>query len=154
MRNLLLLGVVMLGGAWAQDRPELNGVWQLDPGQSAFSEAKLKSQTLSIRQEDESIRLQETGVEENGKEKKLEIECNTNGKECALKLNGQAVRVSAYYNGAVLVVMELRRGSDSTIRRRLKTSEDGKTMTMEIANLGRPGQKPDSLVYAKQVSPK
>jgi hypothetical protein len=31
----------------------------------------------------------------------------------------------------------------------MKTSEDGNTLTIEIANLARPGQKPDSLVYTK-----
>ena len=152
MRKLLLLASLVLSGAWAQDRPELNGVWRLDPSHSTFSEIRLKAQTLSIRQEDESIKFEESTTEESGKEKKLEYECNTNGRECTLKLNGQAAKLSAYYNGAVLVLMEQRRGNDSTTRKRLKTSEDGNTLTIEIANLGRPGQKPDSLVYAKQVS--
>ena len=150
MRNLLLLLSLVLSGAWAQDRPELTGVWRLDAGHSAFSETRLKAQTLSIRQEDESIKVEESTTEESGKERKLEYECNTNGRECAVKLNGQAAKLSAYYSGAVLVFMEQRRGTDSTTRKRLKTSEDGNTLTIEIANLGRPGQKPDSLVYAKQ----
>ena len=69
-----------------------------------------------------------------------------------MKLNGQAAKVSAYYNGDVLVVIEQRKSNDSTTRKRMKTSEDGNTLTIEIANLGKPGQKPDSLVYAKQVA--
>jgi hypothetical protein len=149
MRKLLLLCTLAIGAVWAQDRPELNGVWSLDPARSAFSEVKLKTQTLSIHQEEESIKIAEAATEENGKERKLEYECNTNGKECALKLNGQPFKVSAYYNGAVLVLIEQRKGNDSAMRKRLKTSEDGKTLTIEIANLARPGQKPDSLVYAK-----
>ena len=152
MRNLLLLSSLLMTGAWAQDRPELNGVWQLDPAHCAFSEIRLKSQTLSIKQEDESIKVEDTATEEGGKERKLEFECNTNGRECNVKLNGQPAKISAYYHGAVMVVIEQRRVNDSTIRKRLKTSEDGKTLTIEVANLARPGLKPDSLVYTKQAS--
>ncbi len=151
MRKLLLLCALAISAVWAQDRPELNGVWRLDPARSAFSDVKLKAQTLSIHQEDESIKIAEAATEESGKERKLEFECNTNGKECSLKLNGQPVKVSAYYNGAVLVLIEQHKGNDSAMRKRLKTSEDGKTLTIEIANLARPGQKPDSLVYAKSA---
>ena len=149
MRKLLLLCTLTLSAAWAQDRPELNGTWHLDPARSAFSDMKLKAQTITIHQEDESIKIADAATEDNGKERKLEYECNTNGKECALKLNGQPFKISAYYNGAVLVLIEQRKSSDATMRKRLRTSEDGKTLTIEIANLARPGQKPDSLVYAK-----
>jgi hypothetical protein len=150
MRKLPLLWLFAISAVWAQDRPALTGAWRLDPARSAFAEARLKSQLLTIRQEDESIKVEEAATEENGKDRKTEYECNTNGKECAVKLNGQAVKISAYYNGDVLVVIEQRKSNDATSRKRMKTSEDGNTMTIEIANLGRPGQKPDTLVYAKQ----
>lgn len=152
MRKLLLLGSLVISCALAQDRPELNGVWRLDPAHSAFAEIRLKSETLTIKQEDESIKVEDTATEESGRERKFEFECNTNGRECGVKLNGQAAKLSAYYHGAVLVVIEQRR-ADLTTRKRLKTSEDGNTMTIEIANLTRPGLKPESLVYTKQVSP-
>src|SRR3954451_13784688 len=138
--------------ALAQDRPALNGVWRLDAARSAISETRLKSQSLAIRQDDESIKVEDTATEENGKDRKIEFECNTNGKECAVKLNGQAAKISAYYNADVLVVIEQRKSNDATTRKRMKTSEDGNTLTIEIANLGKPGQKPDSLVYAKQAT--
>jgi len=154
MRKLLVICSIASCGLWAQDRPDLNGLWKLDTAQSVFSEVRAKTQTLSIRQEDESIRVEEATTEDNGKERKLDYECNTNGKECALKVNGQPLTVSAYYNGSVLVLIERRKGNDATTRKRLKTSEDGKTMTIEIANLGRPGQKPDSLVYTKSPGAK
>jgi len=154
MRKLLLVGSLALSGIWAQDRPELNGVWRLDTAHSTLSESRLKSQTLTIKQEDESIKIDDTATEENGKDRKLQYECNTNGNECSLKVNGQPFKVSAYYNGAVLVLIEQRKGNDLTTRKRMKTSEDGKTLTIEIANLGRPGQKPDSLVYTKSDAAK
>jgi hypothetical protein len=147
MRKLILLASLVVSAAWPQDRPELNGVWRLDPAHSNFSEAKLKSQTLSIKQDDDSIKVEETATEENGKERKHEYECNTNGKECSLKVNGQPLKLSAYYNGAVLVMWEQRNGSE--FKRRIKTSDDGKTLTIETANLGKPGRKSESLVYEK-----
>ena len=36
------------------------------------------------------------------------------------------------------------------MRKRFKTSEDGNSITIEVTNLARPGQKPDSLVYTKR----
>src|SRR3954447_12468082 len=113
MRKLLLLSTLALGAVFAQDRPSLNGVWQMDAAHSASSDTKFKSHSLSIKQEDESIKIEES-AEENGKEKKFEYECNTNGKECSLKVNGQPLKYSAYYNGDVLVVIEQRKASDST----------------------------------------
>ncbi|MCU1238986.1 MAG: hypothetical protein JWP63_6953 [Candidatus Solibacter sp.] len=151
MRKLLLLSSLALGVACAQDRPALNGVWQLDAARSSSSDPKFKSLTLSIKQEDESIKIAET-AEENGKEKKFEYECNTNGKECSLKVNGQPLKYSAYYNADVLIVIEQRKGNDSTIRKRFKTSEDGASLTIEVSNLARPGQKADTLVYKKQTA--
>lgn len=151
MRHLFWLAILAGGVALAQDRPELNGVWQLDPAHSALSEMRVKSGTLSIKQDDDSIKIADTAVEDNGKERKSEYECNTNGKECAVKLNGQAVKLSAYYNGAILVTIEQRRGPD-VIKTRWKTSEDGNTLTLEIANLARPGSKPETAIYTKQVT--
>lgn len=149
MRKLLTLSLLALGLAWAQDRPSLNGAWQLDASRSVSSDPKFKSLALSIKQDDDNIKIEET-AEENGKEKKFEYECNTNGKECMLKVNGQPLKFSAYYNADSLIVIEQRKSQDSTIRKRMKTSEDGASLTVEVDRLGRPGQKADSLVYKKQ----
>jgi len=151
MWKLVLLTSLAFGYAWAQDRPALNGVWQMDAARSASSDPKFKSLSLSIKQEDETIKIEEA-AEENGKEKKLEHECNTNGKECSSKVNGQTLKFSAYYNADALIVIETGKSADSTVRKRMKTSEDGATLTVVIEHIGRPGQKSDSIVYKKQAA--
>jgi hypothetical protein len=152
MRKLLLISLLAAGSALAQDRPDLNGVWRLDASHSAVSDIKLKSETLSIRQDDDSIKIEDESAEDSGKERKSGYECNTNGKECEVKVNGEKLTISAYYNGDVLVMFEQRKGTDSATKERWKTSKDGNTLTIELLNLAKPGQKPDTLVYAKQVS--
>ncbi len=66
MRKLLLFSWLALGVTWAQDRPALTGVWQLDAAHTTSSDSKLKSLALSIQQEDESIKIEEK-TEESGK---------------------------------------------------------------------------------------
>jgi hypothetical protein len=151
MWKFLLLSPLALGLAWAQDRPALNGIWQVDAARTASSDAKFKSLALSIKQDDDNIKIEES-AEENGKEKKFEYECNTNGKECGLKVNGQPVKFSAYYNADSLILIEQGKSNDSTLRKRMKTSEDGASLTIVVEHIGRPGQKADTVVYKKQAA--
>ena len=43
-----------------------------------------------------------------GGQKVADFDCNTTGKECAVKIDGKAVKVSVYFNGPRLVMLETR----------------------------------------------
>lgn len=137
--GLLVLG---LGAAAAADRPDLNGVWQLssDPG----AESKLKSETLVIRQNEDSIEISEDRTSKSGKEIKDDIQCNTMGQECKLK----NVQVSLYYNGPLLVMLQTQH--DVVIKKRFTPSEDGKTLNLEVIHMAPGTQRSETLTFTRQ----
>jgi len=146
MRKCTLLALVLLGGAAGADRPDLNGDWRLDPSHTQGSDSKTKAYALTIHQTDESIGLSEAITDTDGKERKTEIQCKTDGGECKVKQG----TVSFWYDGSSLVLMEVRRNNANVIKRRFQTSEDGKSLSMEITPIAPPGQKVETLTFAKQ----
>jgi hypothetical protein len=147
MRKLACFGVLLFT-AWAADRPNINGKWVLD---AAHSESgKLKSETLSINQKEDAVQISDEMTESGGKPVKVDISCSTEGQECKVNDSGQAAKVSFWYNGPMLVMMEQRHGNDFVTKKRFKPSEDGKTLSMEIVYIAPPGHKPENYTFTKQ----
>ena len=126
----------------AQDRPSFSGTWQLDSAKSELHTGKITSATWVIAEGDNSIHISES---ENGKSKKTELQCTTDGKEC--KFPGDR-RDSFWFNGPVLVEMETK--SEHVTRFRIKVSEDGKTLTVEVTPIVPQTDKIDTMVFQKQ----
>jgi hypothetical protein len=139
------IGFLALGlcAAMAAERPDLNGVWQLNTN-SLAAESKLKSETMVIHQSEDTVQISDDRTGKNGKEIKNEIDCNTMGQECKLK----NTQVSLYYNGSVLVLVETQR--ENVIKKRLTESEDGKTLSVEVIHIAPPNQKTENLTFTKQ----
>jgi len=141
MRTLICtLSMFTLLGA--QDRPSLSGTWQLDPEKSELHTGKISSATWVIAEGDNSIHISES---ENGKSKKTELQCTTDGKDC--KFPGDR-RDSFWFNGPILVQMETK--SEHVTRFRIKISEDGKTLTVEVTPIVPQSDKIDTMVFQKQ----
>jgi hypothetical protein len=152
MRNYVFLSIFALTAAVAADHPALGGTWVLDASHSDTDASKIKAETLSINQQPESVQLAETITGVNGKETSSEISCNTGGETCKIKDRGQA-EVWFWYNNGVLVMSEIRHGNDWEVRRRLKLSDDGRTLTMEVIHLA-PAQKPETLTFTRSQTAK
>ena len=58
-----------------------------------------------------------------------DFECNTLGRECDVKEAGKPMKVSIWFNGPKLVMMETR-GND-VLKRRFHATDDGKEIEME-----------------------
>ncbi|HTX35822.1 MAG TPA: hypothetical protein VME43_12410 [Bryobacteraceae bacterium] len=140
-----LIGLFALGlcVAMAAGRPELNGTWQLDSN-GIPTESKLKSETLVIHQNEDSVEISENRTAKNGKEIKDDIQCNTMGQECKVK----NLQVSLWYNGAMLVLVETH--NDLVTKTRFTPSEDGKTLHLEVIHMGSGPQKTENLTFTKQ----
>ena len=148
MRKCTLLAIVSLSVAAATvNRPDFNGTWQLDSAHSQGVEAKTKADTITIRQTEDDVTLNEVITETDGKERKLDLQCKTDGDECKVKQG----TVSVWYDGDTLVVMEVRRANAIVVKRRFKLSEDGKTLAVEVNPIAPPGQKPGNLTFVKQA---
>ena len=104
---------------------------------------------MSINQKEDSIDISRSYT--NGsKQLTVDINCSTDGQECKVKENGQTTQVSMYYNGPMLVVIEQRHGNDFVTKKRLKTSDDGKTLNVEVMTINPPGRPTENLVYTRQ----
>jgi len=146
MRHLVALSgalVVVLCVLSAQDKPSLSGTWQFDPSKSELHNSKVSSATWVIQEGDNSIHITET---EGGKNKKVEMQCTTDGKECSVI--GDKAKASFWYNGPMLVEMETR--GDRIMRYRMKISDDLKTLTVEVTHIVPQTDKLDVLVFTKQ----
>lgn len=151
MWKYLLISALALSAGFAADRSELSGTWVLDAGHSQINGEKPKSETLIIDQKADSISVSESVVASAGTEKKTDIACNTLGKQCNLKEDGRKLQVSAWYNGPALVLMEVRGNADTgdASKTRFTTSEDGKTLKLEVTHITPPGAS-DSYTFLKQ----
>ena len=137
------MAVFVLPGA-AQDRPDLSGTWKLDASRSQLHSGKAAGATWVIRESDNAINIAES---EDGSNKKIELQCTTDGKEC--KVAGEKATASFWYNGPLLVEMETK--GDHVMRYRMKLSEDHKTLTVETTSIVPKGDQDDTLVFDKQA---
>jgi hypothetical protein len=127
VRPLFFLIALAAAAAFAADRPELNGTWQL----SSSHDGRLKFETLLIQQTPDGVKISESGA----KEKTVDIACGVDGQECKLK-EGE---ISCWYNGPALVMMEMHHKRDIVTKTRLVPSEDGKTLNLEVIRVSPPG---------------
>jgi hypothetical protein len=147
MRKFVFLSIFALTAGMAADHPVLGGTWVLDASHSDTAISKIKAETLSITQQPESVQLAATVTTDNGKATTSQIACNTAGETCKVKDHGEA-QVSFWYNAGMLVMSEARHGNDWIVKRRLKPSDDGHTLTMEIIHLA-PEEKTETLTFTR-----
>jgi hypothetical protein len=148
MPKLTLLTFVLLSAAWAADRPDLNGTWQLSSSQTQGPDAKAKAYTLTIHQTDDTIALNEAITDPDGKERKVGIQCKTDGDACKIK-DGT---VTLWYDGPALVLMNVQRNNVNVVERRFQPSEDGKSLVVKVSPIAPPGQKQETLTFEKQTT--
>jgi len=140
--GLILAVFALPGTAQEAAKPSLTGTWQFDPARSELHNSKMTSATWVIDEGDNSIRITAT---ESGKSKKVEMQCSTDGKEC--QVTGDKSRASFWYNGPILVEMQTK--GDTVTMFRLKASEDGKTLTVELTHIVPQIDKSDLMVFQK-----
>jgi hypothetical protein len=126
-----------------EERPSFSGAWQFDASKSEMHNKKITSATWVIEEGDNSIHITETT--DNGKGKKIELQCTTDGKEC--KSPGGRTH-SFWYNGAMLVDEETK--GEHVTRYRMKIGGDGKTLTVEVISIVPKGDNSDTMVFEKQ----
>jgi hypothetical protein len=126
MRPLFFVTVFTAAILFATDRPVLNGTWQI-----GSHEGKLKFDTLLIQQTPDGIKVTESGA----KEKPLDISCGVEAQECQLK-DG---KISFWYNGPALVMMEMHHNHDIVTKTRVVPGADGKTIRLEVSHIAPPG---------------
>ncbi len=135
---------------WADspERPDLNGVWRLEPSKCEIHSHVPTQLTWQIEQSDGTIHLiQRLGDNKNAGEWR----CGTDGKDCKVKDEGRAAVVSYYYNGPVLVELESEGANRDTItKKRISVSKDGSLITVDVIHVLPQGRPAEKLVLSKQ----
>jgi hypothetical protein len=119
------------------DRPSLNGKWQIDPARN--NGATGTTLNIQIKDDDSLLYRLET---QNGVT--AEFECATDGTECAMTDGGHKAKVSLWYSGASLVMMETK--GSTVVKRKLTVT--GSTLEMEIIPIVPQGNT-GKLVFSK-----
>ena len=125
--------------AWGQKaaNTNLSGTWSLQ------SDSAIK---WTLTQTADSVQLKEM----KGAEVQADLSCNIGGKECDGKDEGHTVKVSMWFNGPKLVVLETR-GNDIT-RSRLEVGAKGQTLKVEVTHMSS-GTKSEKLTFLRENSP-
>ena len=121
MKYLFGIAVLFLGLALAAasaDREKLIGAWETRPDGDSRA-------VWTLATNGDTFRL--TAAEND--RTVSDIECNTLGRECELNVSGKPIKVTMWFNGAKLVVMETR-GSE-VLKRRFHAAVDG-TLELEV----------------------
>jgi len=140
----LFLAKVTLGDP--QQRPDLNGVWRLEPAQCELHSHVPSQLTWQIEQSDSAIHLIQRLGDRND-----ELRCGTDGKDCKIKDEGHPAVISFYYNGPVLVELESQGSNRDTItKKRYSVSQDGSHLTVELIHVLPTGKPAEKLVLSKQ----
>jgi hypothetical protein len=139
--SALAVSVVPLAG---QDRPNLSGTWQFDSSKSQLHTMTVAGAIWVIDENESSIQITES---EDGANKKTELKCTTDGKEC--KISGVKATASFWYNGPMLVEMESK--GEHVTRYRMKLSDDGKTLTVDTTSIVPQSSQDDVLVFQKHA---
>jgi hypothetical protein len=145
MWKYLCLSALLTGGAAAADHPNLSGTWALDAVHSQIRESKLKSETLEIQQREDEVQIADDETA-GGKDHRLEFRCLADGSTC--KAKDESVMV--YYNGPTLIVLEMRKNNENVLKKRLKVSDDGKTLSVDLIHVAPPGLKDEALTFVRK----
>jgi hypothetical protein len=125
------------------DHPNLTGKWRLDTTKSEIHSVK-DIQEWDIQQSDDVIEIasQAQGRTES-------IKCATTGKDCNSKEAGESAQISFYYNGPMLIEMDLLgHNKEHVVKKRMKLGADGKTLEVEVMHIT-PQAPTDKLVFEK-----
>jgi hypothetical protein len=136
-RIVLLVTVFLATGAFADDaaeRAKLVGVWQ--PQDPAAKDAGV----WTLEAKGENLRV----AHSIGDQTVTEFECNTTGRECEVKDAQKKAKISMYFNGSKLVVLETK-GHD-IVKRQFSVVPQDDTLEVEIIPVV-PDGKTETLRY-------
>jgi hypothetical protein len=140
---IALSTLLLVSTAFADDdssRAKLMGKWQQSDGNGeAKSTWALEEVTA------DSIHV----TNSSGAQTVAEFECNTLGKECAVKDAGRKSKVSMWFNGPKLVELETK--GSQVVKRRFSITGDGDAMELETIPIAPDGKV--ETAHFKRVPP-
>ena len=133
----------------AQTRPDLNGIWKMNPAQSRFGDpdATPKEVILKLELQGQTLRETLTVVNARGKST-VSLNYALAGGVSPNNVDGEEIRSEASWSGDELVLKWNDQGG--TFTRRFAFSDKGRTITVKAHDTNPDGETDDLLVFDKQ----
>jgi hypothetical protein len=142
---MLTLACVSLAGM--QPKPNLNGLWKMNPQKSKFGpRGAPQSILIKFAQQDGAITETYT-VAVGGQERTIELRYTTDGKESVNQIGDDLTKTTAKWEEKRLVIEWKREGG--VVRRTFTLSSDGKVLTIAVFQ-GAAGEPVETLILEKQ----
>jgi hypothetical protein len=131
-RQIVFPLIVACGLTSGQNKPNLNGVWKMDPARSDFGAGPVSESRLD-KIDINGVNLKDTITQklQHGAESTYDMIYTIDGKECTNHVRGTLVKSTARWEGEELAidsqVFSLR---EADIQDRWSLSADGKTITL------------------------
>ena len=131
-KRIVFALIVTCGLANGPTKPNLNGVWKMDPARSGFGTGPVSGSRLDrINLDGPNLKDTITQKLQRGAESTYDMIYTIDGKECTNHVRGNLVKSTARWEGDELVidskVFTLRQAA---IQDRWSVSADGKTITL------------------------
>ena len=131
-KPIIFVSIMACGLVNGQTKPNLNGVWKMDPARSDYSSGPVSESRLD-RISLDGVNLKDTITQKlrHRDESTYDMIYTIDGKECTNHVNGNLVKATVHWEGDELVidsqVFALRQAA---IQDRWSLSADGKTITL------------------------
>ena len=143
----VLIGLCALT-AIAQTKPDFSGTWKMNAAKSKFERGGPAGIIIKFEQKETGLSEVLTLTGDNG-ERKVEATYSADGKESDVQMGPEGAKGSIKWEGETLVIVW--KGGDRSFTRKCKLSADGKTMTLEVVQVGENGTVTDMVVFDKQA---
>lgn len=144
---LLIAWFVFSLPAFAQTKPNVSGIWKMNPAKSKFNNGGPDAITIVLNQQEQNLTEQMTIATPNG-EQKADMKYTLDGKESANTLGPNPIKSVVNWEGNTLLVNWTM--GDGYFNRKINLSEDGKVLTMLVSQKQQGSEVTDTVVFDKQ----
>jgi hypothetical protein len=150
--RMFVAGLAIAAAAFvvaAQTRPDLNGIWKMNPAQSRFGDpdATPKEVILKLDQQGQTLHETLTIVNARGKST-VSLNYTLAGGVSTNNVDGEEIRTTAGWSGDELVLAWSDKGG--TFTRRFAFADQGGKITVNTHDTNPDGATDDRLVFEKQ----
>jgi hypothetical protein len=149
-KRLLTVGALTVLSALvvaAQAKPDFSGTWKMNAAKSKFERGGPDGIVIKFEQKEAGLSEVLTLTGGNG-ERSVEGKYSADGKESDVQMGPEGAKGSIKWEGETLVIAW--KSGERSFTRKCKLSADGKTMTLEVVQIGENGTVTDLVVFDKQ----
>lgn len=130
-------------------RPDFSGAWQMDSAKSQIDDGRVV--TLTIENVSDKIKLVRVVREKDGKEITSKFVCATSGGDCEFDEGDLKAKVSLWYNGNALIVLQTGGPKEDAVTQwKMQLEPNADTLTIDLTHID-PTSKAETIVFSKKA---